>query len=198
MDCNFEDLALLLKASSRDVVGRLCDAAFLHRHVITLPDDVISTASQDLSSDQEQAKKCMTSLCGLVVQVVFQGSTEATSLIGLFPTDFHKNLRDLLVKILTEKIPNWKSQANCSLSSLPRLVDFDWNIDVKAASAGVARTSVPTCHLKLQVEDRAQSTEETKAPQVFNVELPKETLDTVLDGLGRIRDQLSAVAVKPS
>ena len=30
----------------------------------------------------------------------------------------------------------------------------------------------------------------------LTVELSKETLDTMLDGLGRIRDQLSAVASK--
>lgn len=35
--------------------------------------------------------------------------------------------------------------------SLPKLVDFDWRVDVKTSSDAVARMSVPTCILNLQV-----------------------------------------------
>jgi len=34
------------------------------------------------------------------------------------------------------------------------------------------------------------------ATECVNVELSQQTLDTMLDGLGRIRDQLSSVAAK--
>ena len=35
--------------------------------------------------------------------------------------------------------------------SLPRLVEFDWRVDVKSASDTVPRMSVPTCLLQLKV-----------------------------------------------
>ena len=45
-----------------------------------------------------------------------------------------------------------KSHLFLSLTvSLPKLVDFDWRVDVKTASDTVARMSVPTCILSLQV-----------------------------------------------
>jgi len=34
---------------------------------------------------------------------------------------------------------------------LPRLVDFDWRVDIKTSSDSLSRMSVPTCLLQLQV-----------------------------------------------
>lgn len=46
-----------------------------------------------------------------------------------------------------------------------------------------------------QMEDPCQPTD-TESVSTVTVELSKESLDTMLDGLGRIRDQLSVVAGK--
>ncbi|GFR61831.1 COMM domain-containing protein 9-like [Elysia marginata] len=78
--------------------------------------------------------------------------------------------------------------------SLPKLVDFDWRVDTKTSSDCVARMSVPTCILNLQIEPRALQVNQTPQAETVNVELSKETLDTMLDGLGKIRDQLASVA----
>ncbi|XP_057289782.1 COMM domain-containing protein 9-like [Hydractinia symbiolongicarpus] len=82
--------------------------------------------------------------------------------------------------------------------SLPSLLDFDWRIDVVSASDQVNRMSLPTCLLQFKVADYGnckKSTEEVK-PRNVTVELSKETLDTMLDGLGKIRDQLNSVVSK--
>lgn len=47
----------------------------------------------------------------------------------------------------------------------------------------------------VQIQDGGNVSSSTSESSV-TVELSKETLDTMLDGLGRIRDQLSAVAGK--
>lgn len=47
----------------------------------------------------------------------------------------------------------------------------------------------------MQIQDGGNVSSSTSESSV-TVELSKETLDTMLDGLGRIRDQLSAVAGK--
>ncbi|XP_047134112.1 COMM domain-containing protein 9 [Hydra vulgaris] len=78
--------------------------------------------------------------------------------------------------------------------SLPRLVEFDWCFDVVAASNNINRMAVPTCLLRLKVADYGNSNEEKV--QVKTVQLSKQTLDTMLDGLGKIRDQLNSVVSK--
>ena len=46
-----------------------------------------------------------------------------------------------------------------------------------------------------QIDDNsAVKKEDEDGTSLVNVELSKETLDTMLDGLGKIRDQLSAVS----
>ena len=42
-----------------------------------------------------------------------------------------------------------------SVVSLPRLVDFDWRVDVKTASDS-SRVAVPSCVLQLQVTNGAR------------------------------------------
>ncbi|XP_066932123.1 COMM domain-containing protein 9-like [Clytia hemisphaerica] len=79
--------------------------------------------------------------------------------------------------------------------SLPTLVDFDLRVDVISSSNQISRISVPRCLLQLQVLDKGNTkgTAEEEKPSNITVELSKETLDTMLDGLGKIRDQLNSV-----
>ena len=39
------------------------------------------------------------------------------------------------------------------LVSLPRLIDFDWRVDVKTSSDSVMRMAVPTCLVQMKVSD---------------------------------------------
>ena len=77
--------------------------------------------------------------------------------------------------------------------SLPTLVDFDWRIDMISSSSSIDRMSVPTCLLQLKVDDEGQK-EAGAGGRNVTVEMSKETLDTMLHGLGKIRDQLNSVA----
>ena len=67
-------------------------------------------------------------------------------------------------------------------------------MDVKTASDAISRMSVPTCILQMQVQENSDKVGQTADISNINVELSKETLDTMLDGLSKIRDQLSSVA----
>ncbi|KAK2569004.1 COMM domain-containing protein 9 [Acropora cervicornis] len=75
-----------------------------------------------------------------------------------------------------------------------QLVDFDWRVDVKTSSNAISRMSMPTCIMQLQVQENAAEKNAMPAVRRLNVELTKEKLDTMLDGLGKIRDQLSSVS----
>jgi hypothetical protein len=77
--------------------------------------------------------------------------------------------------------------------SLPKLVDIDWSLHVKRASSQVSRLKVPVAIVGFQIEDQPTSTSSLPATQRVDFELSREALSTMLDGLGKIRDQLSAM-----
>ncbi|KAI5100256.1 COMM domain-containing protein 9, partial [Silurus meridionalis] len=136
--------------------------------------------------------------------VVFHNFTAPEQIQSVFPATFHSNLKNLITKILLEQSLYSCSSIFLFLSvSLPQLRDLEWRVDMKTASDSVSRMAVPTCILNMKVRRTARQTPahvqcRGKVPNESSVtvELSKETLDTMLDGLGRIRDQLSAVAGK--
>ncbi|XP_013408180.1 COMM domain-containing protein 9-like [Lingula anatina] len=191
-----EVLSLLLKASSKDFVAKLCNEAFLYRDTVVIPEALIQKTSEGLSIEVQESKNLLNHLSILTKKAVFQGQTEPAAVLKVFPDGFHKNLRDLLAKIIIENLPMWKNHAINNQVSLPRLLDFDWRVDIKTSSDSISRMSVPTCIMQLKVQENSTKIDSVPEVTSMNVELSKETLDTMLDGLGKIRDQLSSVASK--
>ncbi|EDO35919.1 predicted protein, partial [Nematostella vectensis] len=134
------------------------------------------------------------SVVKMVKLALYEGITDAKDMFVMFPDTFHKNLRELLAKLIAENMPSWHASSIHDQVSLPRLVDFDWRVDVKTSSDAITRMSIPTCIMQLQVEETASHGGSMPTVRCLNVELTKEKLDTMLDGLGKIRDQLSSVA----
>lgn len=172
----------------------MCNEAFIFSERSQLTDTVITSAANSLNVDVKQTQQMLSSLGVLLKTAVFHGYTQPAELQALFPGDFHKNLRDLLVKIMIENMGSWKNYSINNQVSLPRLIDFDWRVDIKTSSDTITRMSVPTCILQMKVQDMPCDTNITPDVTNVNVELSKETLDTMLDGLSKIRDQLSSVA----
>ena len=189
----FAPLNLLLKAKSKDVVGKLINDAFIHRNGKVSP-VVHNSMTEALGCENTEADQLFCSLQQLVKNCLYEGLADRQSIAAIFPGDFHKNLKDLLAKIIADNMSEWKTQAMASQVSLPKLADFDWRVDVKTSSDAITRMSMPTCLLQLKIQE--DSCEENTLPELkcLNVELCKKTLDTMLDGLGKIRDQLSSVA----
>ena len=94
-------------------------------------------------------------------------------------------------------------------------MDVDWRVDVKTSANTVSRMATPTALVQMQVRAplpldlwASLSTPQRKRPQIakpsvregvvgdvesVNFEASRETLQTMLDGLGKVREQLSAV-----
>ncbi|KAM8939015.1 COMM domain-containing protein 9 isoform 2-T2 [Pelodytes ibericus] len=191
-ESEFPPLQLLLKASSKDVVGKLCRDSFPRSAVGSQP--LIDSVSANLSITPGEAAQVVQSFHALTRNVVYKGLASADEIISLFPENFHQNLKNLLTKLILENLSAWKSE-NMNIS-LPRLVDLDWRVDIKTSSDSVARMAVPTCLLQMKIQEDTELCPLDSATSTLTMELSKETLDTMLDGLGRIRDQLSAVANK--
>jgi len=170
-------------------VSGFLQEAFISRDS-KVPLSVVEDAARKLNISQDEADKMFSSLSQLVRIAVYNGYSEPEQMQQLFPDSFHGNLKDLLTSMLCEKSSAWKNTALSKQVSMPKLVDFSWRVDVKTASNESARMSVPACILQVQVEDKSHGL----GVDSHTVELNKETLDTMLDGLSKIRDQLNNVA----
>uniref|UniRef100_A0A8C3RQW3 COMM domain containing 9 n=2 Tax=Chelydra serpentina TaxID=8475 RepID=A0A8C3RQW3_CHESE len=189
----FAALQILLKASSKDVVRQLCQECFSSSRGSS---KLIDSTCSNLSVTSEEAAQLVSSLHNLTRHIVYRGLSSAEEILSLFPENFHQSLKNLLTKIILENVSVWRSEAQSSQISLPQLVDMDWRVDIKTSSDSIGRMAVPTCLLQLKIQEDAALCGDNPVISAVTVELNKETLDTMLDGLGRIRDQLSAVANK--
>ncbi|KAL5006642.1 hypothetical protein ScPMuIL_015448 [Solemya velum] len=188
------NLQPLLAAPSKDAVVGICKQAFLYGYKHEIPSFVVQNVISKLSINEAQCMTLLRSLCVLIKKAVFQGSTESIVISQIFPDDFHKNLRDLLIKIIIDNLNTWRMMSINNQVSLSKMVDFDWRVDIKTSSDSMSRMSVPTCLLQMKVQQNPIEEGIIPDESNINVELSKETLDTMLDGLSKIRDQLSAVA----
>ncbi|ELR59911.1 COMM domain-containing protein 9 [Bos mutus] len=179
---NFAALQSLLKASSKDVVRQLCQESFSSSALGSK--NLLDVTCSSLSVTQEEAEQLLQALHRLTRLAVF------------LPENFHQNLKNLLTKIILEHVSAWRAEAQANQISLPRLVDLDWRVDIKTSSDSISRMAVPTCLLQMKIQEDPSLCGDRPSVSALTVELSKETLDTMLDGLGRIRDQLSAVASK--
>ncbi|KAL7857755.1 hypothetical protein AOLI_G00178570 [Acnodon oligacanthus] len=190
---HFSSLQLLLKAPSKDVVRQLCTDSFPSRAHESRA--LIDNAARILSVSSTEAMQVLTALHMLSHNVVYCNLAAPEQILSIFPDAFHPNLKNLLTKILLEQSTTWRNESLANQISLPQLVDMEWRVDMKTASDSVSRMAVPTCILHMKIQD-SPHVSGSSCDSSVTVELSKETLDTMLDGLGRIRDQLSAVAGK--
>ncbi|XP_045893964.1 COMM domain-containing protein 9 [Micropterus dolomieu] len=187
---DFNTLQLLLKAPSKDAVRDVCIQS--HRGPSRR---LAETTSSTLSIPAAQAAQLVQSLHRLSHHVLFNNLSSPEQILALFPESFHTSLKNLITKILLENSPTWRTDALSDQISLPQLKELDWRVDLVTGSDSVSRMSVPTCLVQLKMEDPCPAAG-GKSISTVTVELGRESLDTILDGLGRIRDQLSVVAGK--
>jgi hypothetical protein len=190
-------LEFLLKAPSKTVVVDIFKGAFTHRND-QVPDEVLASVAKTLNIQPLESIKLLQSVTILIKKALYEGSNEASQIAKLFPDNFHSDLKKLLSDLLAKNLHEWKTKALKNQVSLPRLIDFDWSVNIKSASDTVAGMAVPTCLVQMKVQSTPETTREMAEVQSVNVEFSKETLDTMLDGLSKIRDQLSSVAKSSS
>ncbi|KAK5583470.1 hypothetical protein RB653_005065 [Dictyostelium firmibasis] len=80
--------------------------------------------------------------------------------------------------------------------SLPRVLNIDWRMDLKTSSSNISRMNVPSVLFKLEVENKEkinkEEDEEQKTKTVI-FELNKETINTMLDSLEFVKNQLDTI-----
>ncbi|XP_062509816.1 COMM domain-containing protein 9-like [Corticium candelabrum] len=191
-------LNLLLKAKTKVLVVGLFQEAFRYRSRSAYPDAAIDSTAESLGVERAHVVELYKAIALVINTCLYEGFSEPETLAAMFPESFHKNLKELIVKIIVENLDSWRQSVAGSQVSLPRLQDFDWRIDIKSSANSMARMSVPTCIVQMQVQETPRDVETMASRKNVNIEFTKETLETMLDGLGKIRDQLSSVAARQS
>lgn len=77
--------------------------------------------------------------------------------------------------------------------SLPKLVEAKWRIDIKTSSNVVSRLGSSNVILQIKSQQTPQKKGEMGKIENIDFELNKETLETMLKGLSKIRDQLASI-----
>lgn len=180
-----DPLQYLLKAPSPKVVDKIFVEVYKSRNG-EIPTVLTNSLMSALSLDESQAKDLVKSIRTLTKICVY----ESTSNIGsLFPANFHKDLKTLILQIIDAHLRQWREDSIREQCSLPRLQNVDWRIDVKRASETISNISLPTVLVQLKVHDTL-----AQANSTVNLELDKQTLETMLDGLSKIKSQLSMLS----
>jgi len=133
-------------------------------------------------------------LCECLEEALAAGSIETLGDFFLQRSpDIDPKLRTLLGKTIQANLLAWSSVSAASRVSLPRLMDHSWAVNQQSASSSVASMNVPSVLVRLKVQGQPENT--ATIPEVSNLdmELSKESLDTMLEGFAKIRDQLAGL-----
>ena len=153
-----------------------------------------SDFAEDADIDEDDAEKLFVVIHSIVQKALYKSPLEDSDYPDLFPEgDIDGKLKKLIAKILKNRLSIWREVASNQCIALPKLVDFDWRLDFKSSADGLSVMAKPSAMLNLTI--RQQPEREHEMPNIKNVdfEMDRETLDVVVDGLGKIRDQLSRI-----
>jgi len=206
---DFDSLTLLLKASAKDQIRDLFVGAFERRFDSSWPStEVVDAAVTSINlEDAAEGEKLLSAVSSFVKLLLYRsGNLQASPssdgnqkeeiarrLFALFPEDFHRNLRDLIVKLVVELLPGWRRAAIEDLVGLPRLADFNWRVDVKSASNRINRMSQPSCFVQIKVDERRKKDGELTSRSMA-VEFNQEQMNNMVDALEKIKNQLQVLS----
>ena len=187
------ELNLLLGLKSRGQFEKCLRLCLVPEGEIS-QDVVVRTIARTLSMEEDNAEQ-LRQVEGTVVRlracvkgILAKGAERYFAELG--DSSINPKLKDLLVGISETKMNEWK-EASMSGLSLPKLLHHDWTIHKQSASSAVEQMNVPVVLMRLQVEGTPEEVGIIPPVKEVDFELSKEALETMLDGMTKIRDQLS-------
>ena len=116
---------------------------------------------QTLNITNEKALVLILSLHALLKEYVAIGMQDENLLAEKFPEEFPKKIKTFLFKMMREVAEPSKVYLQDEFTSLPRLRDFDWRMDVKISSRQEDRIKQPVLYMKMDLQkDLARSGDE--------------------------------------
>jgi hypothetical protein len=106
---------------------------------------------------------------------------------------FHPQLAGLFGKVLKAHAEEWRTAASVNRVSPPQLLDYNYRIDTKASSDALSKMSSSSLLLALKIQQQPVQTGVMPGVKDVQLELSAQELATMLDGLGKIKDQLESI-----
>jgi len=144
-----------------------------------------------LKIKDEQAEQLLKSIREVISESLYYSMTEED--IAEYLGNIKTKLKDVIKTIIKYYLPQWRESAIKTQVSLPLLQNIDWRIDIKSASDQLARMSVPTVIVQLQVEEAPTTVGKELGTRNINFELTKDALEVMLEGLEQIKKQLDSI-----
>lgn len=183
-----EALLPLSNAKTPDFVGTVVRDAWKFRHE-GIPRAKKLQWAEALSTSEEQLDQLTSALTVIVRESIYSEGKSVP-----LPEGLHPGLRKLLVQIVMAGLPEWKEATAGAMVGPPRLVDFDWRVDMKTSSNHLSRMAVPTVLVEMKLQETPARVGVMPGVRDVKFELTREALGTMLDGLEKIRDQLSGIS----
>eukprot|EP00658_Telonema_sp_P-2_P016569 TRINITY_DN16433_c0_g1_i1.p1 TRINITY_DN16433_c0_g1~~TRINITY_DN16433_c0_g1_i1.p1 ORF type:complete len:190 (-),score=70.23 TRINITY_DN16433_c0_g1_i1:230-799(-) len=188
-----ESLAILAASPSKEAVSRFFRQGFMYR-TTAVPALAIEETAAILECSTQHAAQAYASAQELIAAVLYTEVAPEEAL-SLLPESLDPNVSKLIVKTIYKLLPDFRQSAISTQPSLPKLEAVDWQVNIKTGSDKLHSMAVPTVLVNLQVQEEVTSTEQMPGVRDVKFELSKQSLQTLLDGLGKVRKQLDAVAV---
>eukprot|EP00750_Incisomonas_marina_P012145 INCI16607.1.p1 GENE.INCI16607.1~~INCI16607.1.p1 ORF type:complete len:194 (-),score=38.37 INCI16607.1:281-862(-) len=188
-------LNLLLKASDKKVVEQLFDTVFRNRNEEDITAIVDPSFLSDLELTDEETADLLNETRDVVKHALRKSPGSLEDIASGLPSYVtSKPLAKMVTKIMFSRMTLWRDVASRGKISLPRLLEFDWRVDLKSSSAQQLSMSKPTAIINLLVQQQCTTAGEMPENTNVNFEMSKDSLDAMLAGLGAIRDQLNSVS----
>mmetsp|Transcript_33186 Transcript_33186/g.93010 ORF Transcript_33186/g.93010 Transcript_33186/m.93010 type:complete len:205 (-) Transcript_33186:1639-2253(-) len=194
----YKHLEALAGAPSKAVVEQVVEDCFEYRRTV-FPAEKLGVLGNDLSIPSEKAVQVVKALTGVIRKAVYDAISVA-DVAALFPEGFHPQLGKLLSIVIHARLGKFRQACVKSQCSMPRLRNFEWRLDMQTSSNHVAEMSIPSVIVQLEIEKDGGSSGAAAKPagdgdtRMVAFELSEASLATMLEGLGKIRDQLNNVA----
>jgi len=185
-----EALELLTKAGSPKIVQDIFVLCFKNRKK-PISDTEKSGVAKQLGVTEDQALDLLTTVREVISESLYNSMTSDD--LGKFLGSVSSQVKDIVVKIITHYLQQWREASLQSQVSLPRLRNIDWRIDIKSASNEMSRMSVPTVIVQLGVEQLPEKVGEKTKVRSIDFELSSEALAVMLESLDQIKSQLETV-----
>jgi len=161
---------------------------------LAAPQAPVVRAVEDLGCDALAASRLFMACRRLVAEALRSPSFEAADLLLAVPPGTHPRLAKLIAIALAAALPGWRDAAVRQAPSLPRLQRVAWGVTMGSASDAARRSGVPAVTVQCDVTAQPRSAGRLPGTSTVSFELGKETLGVLMEGFGRIRDQLDALS----
>ncbi|CAF1036134.1 unnamed protein product [Brachionus calyciflorus] len=160
MDIQFDLFEHLIKSPSKDFLNQILLESFNQTEGSKPSNNFLNQLSQSLEIDQTTSESLLTELGKLIRKLLFESCTDLQQIQNVLATSsLQPNLKNLLSKLLAERLAQFKSKLINEEGMVPKLLDFDWRIDIKMdsnLSDSGSKSGQQACILHLKTDENSK------------------------------------------